>query len=175
MRPGVWAVNWLEDVIPMDIVIEPVPRATEEVRALIAELEQALSAKYPPQQRHGLALEAIFQPHIRFFLARLGGQAVGCGGVALFQDFAEVKRMYVRDAARGRGVARALLARIESEAQAAGLSVLRLETGDQQEAAMRVYTRAGFGRCPPFGEYARMSPAAIATSLFYEKLLTDRV
>jgi putative acetyltransferase len=83
--------------------------------------------------------------------------------------------MYVRDAARGRGVARALLARIESEAQAAGLSVLRLETGDQQEAAMRVYTRAGFGRCPPFGEYARMSPAAIATSLFYEKLLTDRV
>jgi putative acetyltransferase len=88
MRPGVWAVNWLEDVIPMDIVIEPVPRATEEVRALVAELEQALSAKYPPQQRHGLALEAIFQPHIRFFLARLGGQAVGCGGVALFQDFA---------------------------------------------------------------------------------------
>jgi hypothetical protein len=37
-----------------------------------------------------LDIDAIFQPHIRFFLARLGGEAVGCGGVAFFRDFAEV-------------------------------------------------------------------------------------
>ena len=40
--------------------IEAAPVATEEVRALIAELDRALSAEYPPAQRHGLALEAIF-------------------------------------------------------------------------------------------------------------------
>lgn len=83
--------------------IEFAPSATEEVRALVDELEIVLSAQYLPEQRHGLALDALFQPHIRFFLARLHGAAVGCGGVALFDDFAEVKRMYVRDAARRQG------------------------------------------------------------------------
>src|SRR5271165_1753326 len=147
--------------------IEVAPTATEEVRSLIGELETILSAEYPPEQRHGLALDAIFQPHIRFFLARLDGEAVGCGGAALFADFAEVKRMFVRDAARGRGVAQALLGRIELEARRAGLAVLRLETGDRQEAAMRLYVRAGFRRCPPFGDYAAMAPEAIGTSVFF--------
>jgi RNA polymerase sigma-70 factor (ECF subfamily) len=48
--------------------------------------------------------------------------------VAFFADFAEVKRMYVRDIARGRGVAQAVLARIEAEARKAGLALLRLES-----------------------------------------------
>jgi len=153
------------------IQIEPAPFATDEVRELIGELDATLSAEYPPEQRHGLALDAIFQPHIRFFVARLDGVAVGCGGVALFADFAEVKRMYVREAVRVRGVAPALLARIEQEARAAGLTTLRLETGDAQIAAMRLYARAGFVRCPPFGDYAAMAPDAVATSVFFEKRL----
>jgi len=127
-----------------NITIELAPSATEDVRVLIGELDQELSAEYSPEQRHGLTLEAIFQPHVRFFLARLDGAAVGCGGVALIADFAEVKRMYVRDVARGRGVAKALLARIEVEARKAGLALLRLETGNRQAAALRFYARAGF-------------------------------
>jgi len=152
-----------------DLVIEEVAAATEEVRALIGELDRVLSEGYPPEQRHALSLDAIFQPHIRFFLARLGTAAVGCGGVALFPDFAEVKRMYVREAARGRGVAEALLAGIEKEVRGAGLAVLRLETGTKQVAAIRLYSRVGFETCPPFGTYAAMPPRAIATSVFFEK------
>jgi putative acetyltransferase len=151
--------------------IEPVPTPTAEVRALVGELEEILSAEYPPEQRHGLKLDAIFRPNIRFFLARLGDTAVGCGGVALFSDFAEVKRMYVRPAARGKGAAQALLARIEEEAKRAALSVLRLETGDRQIAAIRVYERAGFRRCGAFGDYATKAPETIATSVFFEKHL----
>ena len=142
---------------------------SDELRALIAELEEVLAAEYPPEQRHGLSLDAIFQPHIRFFVARVDGRAAGCGGVALFADFAEVKRMYVRPEARGRGVADAVLARVEAETQAAGLAVLRLETGDRQLAAMRFYERAGFRRCGAFGAYAAMPRTATATSVFYEK------
>src|SRR5664279_1378963 len=149
--------------------IEAAQTATEEVRSLIGELDSVLSAEYTPEQQHGLAPDAIFQPHIRFFLARLGGAAVGCGGVALFSDFAEVKRMYVRDPARGQGVADAILARIEQEVRDAALSLLRLETGDRQVAAMRFYARAGFRRCPAFGAYALMTPQSIATSVFFEK------
>src|SRR5712691_8208018 len=101
----------------------------EDVRMLIAELEDVLSAEYAPENRHGLPLEAIFQPHVRFFVATLDSLPVGCGGVALFDGFAEVKRMYVRPAARGHGVARAILDRLVAETRAADLPILRLETG----------------------------------------------
>src|SRR5258708_21389758 len=134
-----------------EVRIEIALTATDEVRALVGELEAVLAAEYPPEQRHGLDLAAIFQPHIRFFIARLRGGAVGCGGVALFPDYAEVKRMYVRDSARRKGVADAILARIEAEVRGAGLSVLRLETGVHQVAAIRFYARAGFRECPAFG------------------------
>ena len=153
------------------ITIEPVAYATDEVRALVGELEADLAAGYPPEQRHGLALDAIFQPHIRFFVARRDGGAVGCGGVALFPAFAEVKRMYVRPASRGSGAAQAVLGRLEAVAREAGQTVLRLETGDRQLAAIRFYERAGFRRCGAFGAYAAMDPHAIATSLFLEKRL----
>jgi SAM-dependent methyltransferase len=151
------------------IAIELAPAPTDEVRALVAELEAVLSAEYPPEQRHGLSLDAIFQPEVRFFIARHGGAAVGCGGVALYDGFAEVKRMYVRPAARGTGAADALLARVEHEARRAGLTVLRLETGDRQHAAMRFYERCGFRRRSAFGAYAAMPERAIATSVFFEK------
>jgi putative acetyltransferase len=151
------------------VQIELALSATDDVRALIDELEAVLAAEYLPEQRHGLALDALFQPHIRFFLATLHGQAVGCGGVALFDDFAEVKRMYVRGAARKQGVAGAILARLEEEARDAGFSWLRLETGDNQIAAMQPYARAGFRRCPAFGDYLRMTPQSIVTSVFFEK------
>lgn len=141
-----------------------------EVRALIDELETVLSAEYPPEQRHGLKLEAIFQPHIRFFVAS-DGTALGCGGVALFDGFAEVKRMYVRPGARGTGVAPALLARIAEAARAEGRTVLRLETGTRQHAAIRLYEREGFRVCGAFGDYRALPAAAIAESVFMEKLL----
>jgi putative acetyltransferase len=155
-----------------DIDIERVATATLDVRELIGELDQVLAAEYLPEQRHGLALEALFQPHIRFFVARLNGAAIGCGGIALFGDFAEVKRMYVRETGRGRGVAQALLTRIETEARIAGCVLLRLETGERQAAALRFYARAGFTPCAAFGDYAAMRPEAITTSIFMEKRLS---
>ncbi|MCW5806691.1 MAG: GNAT family N-acetyltransferase [Deltaproteobacteria bacterium] len=95
----------------------------------------------------------------------------GCGGVALLDGFAEVKRMYVRATARGRGIAETILARIEAAARDAGYATLRLETGDRQVAAMKFYERAGFRRCAAFGAYAAMPAHAISTSVFFEKSL----
>ena len=158
-----------------EVDIELVATATRDVRELIGELDQVLAAEYLPEQRHGLALEALFQPHIRLFVARLNGAAIGCGGIALLDDFAEVKRMYVRETGRGRGVAQALLTRIETEARIAGFVVLRLETGERQAAALRFYARAGFTPCAAFGDYAAMRPEAVTTSIFMEKRLrTDQ-
>jgi len=47
--------------------------------------------------------------------------------------------------------------------------MLRLETGDRQDAALRLYTRAGFRRCGAFGAYASMRPDAVVGSVFFEK------
>jgi len=157
-----------------EVQIEVAPAATDEVRLLISELEAVLAAEYPPEQRHGFSIDAIFQPHVRFFLARRHGVAVGCGGVALFPDFAEVKRMYVRGTARGQGVADAILAHIEAEVRSAGLSVLRLETGTRQIAAMRLYARTGFRERPAFGGYALKAPQSIVASVFFEKRVRGR-
>ena len=153
------------------VKLERALAASDEVRDLIGELDAELSANYSPEQRHGLSLDAIFQPHIRFFVARTDDGAMGCGGVALFSAFAEVKRMYVRRDRRGGGIADAVLERLTAEAASAGLDLLRLETGTRQERAIRFYKRNGFKTCGSFEPYTSMPPAAIVTSIFMEKMI----
>jgi putative acetyltransferase len=151
------------------VTIERVTAPTDEIRQLVAGLDQALSGPYLPEQRHALSLDELFGDNVRFFAARVDGIAVGCGGVAFYDGFAEVKRMFTRPAARRQGVAAALLRRLEAEARGAGHSVLRLETGMYQAEAIEFYEREGFERCEAFGDYVTLSPQAIETSLFYEK------
>jgi putative acetyltransferase len=153
----------------VDLTIERVSVATDEIRQLVAELDRALAGPYLPEQHHALSFERLFGSNVRFFAARVDGVAVGCGGVALYDGFAEVKRMYTKPTARRQGVATAVLRHLEAEAKRAGYSVLRLETGMHQAEAIEFYSREGFERCAAFGEYASMSPQAIETSVFYEK------
>jgi putative acetyltransferase len=155
-----------------NILVDRVRAPTDDVRVLVGELEATLAAVYPAEQRHGLPLEAIFEPHIHFFVASRDGEPAGCGGVAFFPGFAEVKRMYVRSALRGAGIAPAILATLEREAKIAGVSDLRLETGTQQVAAMRFYEREGFERCGAFGMYASLPAANVAGSVFFAKTLS---
>jgi putative acetyltransferase len=155
----------------VSITVERVIEATPDVHELIGELNEMLGRLYEADQRHGLAIEQLFEPHIRFFLARLDGIAVGCGGVALFDGYAEVKRMYTRPSARGQGLAKALLRRIEDEAQATGIQMLRLETGIHQREAIGLYQNMGFHPCGAFGPYAVMPAHQIETSLFFEKTI----
>ena len=132
-----------------------------------------LGALYSAEQRHGLRIAQLFEPNIRFFLAYADGRPVGCGGIAFFDGYAEVKRMYTRESVRGKGVSKVLLARLEEEARAADTPLLRLlETGTYQDAAIGLYERCGFQRCAAFGHYADLPPHRIEMSIFYEKHLT---
>ena len=151
------------------IEIERVTSITDELSKLIEELDLELSRRYPPETMHALSLDEILQPHILFFAARLNGSAVGCGGLALFSGFAEVKRLYVREGARGRGVADAIMSRLIEEALAAKQTIMRLETGTRSPAAIGFYQRWGFQPCEIYEPYASMAPQAIADSLFFER------
>jgi putative acetyltransferase len=78
-----------------------------------------------------------------------------------------VKRVYVSPAARGRGLAKKIMARLEDEARAAGMTIARLETGIYQPAALGLYRALGYADCGPFGDY----PADDPMSVFMEKRL----
>ncbi|MFD5495195.1 GNAT family N-acetyltransferase [Streptomyces sp. NPDC001812] len=66
---------------------------------------------------------------------------------------AELKRMYVAEGMRGRGLARRILAALEEDARAAGRLRMVLETGTQQPEAVALYTSSGYEPCEKFGYY----------------------
>ena len=80
---------------------------------------------------------------------------MGCGGVRILKPgVAEIKRMYVVPEARGRGVARALLAALEDAARDLGYDRVRLDTGPRQLAAEHLYRSAGYEEIPDYnGNY----------------------
>jgi GNAT superfamily N-acetyltransferase len=90
----------------------------------------------------------------RFFMIYVDDVPAGMGGWRRHGDDAEIKRMYVRPAYQGRGLARALLAELERTAAAAGIGRLILETGLAQPEAIALYRSAGYQDVPAFGFYA---------------------
>ncbi|MEU9730575.1 GNAT family N-acetyltransferase [Streptomyces sp. NPDC048002] len=66
---------------------------------------------------------------------------------------AELKRMYVIEDMRGRGLARRVLAALEDDARAAGRSRMVLETGAKQPEAVALYESSGYEPCAKFGYY----------------------
>jgi ribosomal protein S18 acetylase RimI-like enzyme len=127
---------------------------TPDASALIEELDAHLGQLYPVESRHGFSVEKLLRDGVAFFVTREAGRAAGCGGVLLVgREYAEVKRMYVRPAFRGRGLARLMLDHLVAHARAHGLGVIRLETGIHQRDAIALYERSGFRRIAPFGPY----------------------
>ena len=138
-----------------------------EVIALIAELDAYQDTLYPPESRHLLDLASLKQPNVLFAVARgSDGEAIGCAAIVLSPSFGELKRMYVSPAGRAKGVARKLLALLESRANASGCMLVMLETGPYQPEALALYASAGYERRGPYGDYTN-DPL----SVFMEKRL----
>ena len=80
-------------------------------------------------------------------------QLVGVAGVEVADGAGELKPFFVRPEHRGTGVADALVVALIEQADAQGVAVLRLETGDKQHAVLTFYRRHGFVEVPRFGPY----------------------
>ena len=152
------------------IEVRPEPLDSAVAQELISELNAELSRDYPPAQRfHSLAAEEVAEGAGAFLVAWLDSAPAGCGAVRMLSpERAELKRMYVRPAHRGRGLSRAILAALEARAVALGARTVVLETGDKALAALGLYESAGFARIPCFGAYA-----ASPTSVCFEKRLGE--
>jgi len=136
-------------------------------RELLEASHALMTSLFPKESNHFLSLNDLKAPNISFFVASDEEQTLGCAALAHMGNYGELKSMYVRARARGHGVARALLARIESEARKKELRILRLETGDKLHDAHRLYGKSGFVERKAFGDYPPDSPH----SQFMEKRL----
>lgn len=148
----------------MEITIQAERPDSSDALALIGELEAELEPLYPPESQHGYSVEQLIAAGVAFFVVRVNGEAAGCGGIQFYPDYGELKRMYVRPAFRGMGLAGRLIDHLISFAAECQCRLLRLETGILQDAAIRCYEKAGFYRIGPFGPYTD-DPL----SLFYER------
>jgi putative acetyltransferase len=125
-----------------------------EVIQLIAELDVYQDALYPAESRYALDLASLLQSNVRFAVARDGsGTAIGCGAIVMGAEYGELKRMYVAEPSRGKGVAGAILRLLEAEARKSGCTVFTLETGPYQPDALKFYTSHGYQRRGPYGAY----------------------
>lgn len=125
-----------------------------DVHALIAELDSYLYSLYPAENVYALDLASLLQPNVLFAVARdATGAALGCAAVVVTPEYGEIKRMYVRPAARGQGLARRLISALEEKAFLHGCPVCMLETGPTQPEALALYERMGYKYRGAFGDY----------------------
>ena len=137
------------------MVIAEDDAGAEDVRALLERHLDWTHTHSPPEDVHALDPEGLLDPAIVFFTAREGGTLLGTGALKLDGAQAEIKSMHTLDAARGRGVARAVLERLLVEARERGCERVNLETGSMTAfaPARRLYEAAGFTYTGPFGSY----------------------
>ena len=137
-----------------------------EIRDLLAASNAYHAALYPAESNHLVDMQSLQRSDTTFFVARVDGAVRGIGTVLRQNGYAEIKRMFVDPKARGLKLGSRLLAALESDARAVGLTCLRLETGIKQPEAVALYRSAGFREIGPFGAYQQDS-----NSLFMEKTL----
>ena len=124
---------------------------------LTAEVQREYVRRYRDAEGDTSPIHAadFVDPHGLFVVVYDTASAVGMGGWRRYGagGVGEIKRMFVRESARGRGLARLLLAHLESTAAAAGITHLVLETGLAQPEAIALYRSSGYTDVDPFGHY----------------------
>ena len=151
----------------MNVTVEYGDPRSEASRGLLAQSHALMESLFPSESNHYISIDALCVDNIRFFEARIDGVTLGCAAVKIYDGYGEIKSMFVDPAARGAGLARALLACLEQEARAESLPVLKLETGNLLTDAHKLYASVGFTTTGPFGDY-QDDP----NSLFMVKALT---
>ncbi|USD61848.1 GNAT family N-acetyltransferase [Vibrio sp. SCSIO 43140] len=138
----------------MDIIKDDLKGS--QIKALLQEHLDDMYATSPAESVHALDIEALRQSNIEFWTAWRGEDLLGCIALkALDAKHAEIKSMRTSHQARGKGVAKSLLAHLEKKAEQHGYARLSLETGteDYFSAARALYLSHGFVECEPFADY----------------------
>jgi len=151
------------------IRLEEEPYDDPTSQALVADYVDEIRAMYPewtPDVPPRLTVKDVEPPMGRWLVAYQNGDPIGCAALKrLDPTTAEIKRVYVAPEARGRGVARALLARLERIARDAGYATVRMDTGARQPASVALFGSAGYDQIADYNG----NPVA---AYWFEKRLT---
>ena len=131
------------------------PRSND-VRALVERHLKFAKSHKPPGDMHALDIAGLLDPAVTLFSGRAGGELQAVGALKrLDRRHAELKSMHTAEAARGRGIGRAMVAHLIGVARDRGFRRLSLKTGSQPAfaPARSLYASAGFTACGPFGHY----------------------
>jgi putative acetyltransferase len=138
----------------------------ERVRELV-ERHLVFGRSFTPREdAHALEVEELVDPAITLFAARAGEEVLAVGALKeIGADEGELKTMHTAEAARGRGIGRAMLDHLLAEARRRGYRRVSLETGTMEAfaPARALYESAGFVPCPPFGSYRESWNSAYLT------------
>ncbi|MCB1231841.1 MAG: GNAT family N-acetyltransferase [Verrucomicrobiae bacterium] len=136
------------------MIIEAVSPAVEEASELILELDEFIAGLYPESTINGIDVSEFEEAGGYFVIARVGTEAVGCGGFRpIDEQCVEIKRMFVRTAARRRGIGREILRHLEAEVRRRGFCTMVLETGCNNAEARALYESEGYFPIPKFLGY----------------------
>lgn len=133
---------------------------------LIAKSEAELASIYPAEVRYAFSPDELIDAGVAFIVGYLDDAPVACGGVAFLDGYAELKRIFVDQSKRGKGLAAQIVAALEDIARTEGRPLMRLETGEASPEAIRAYEKLGYHRRGPFGAYEENG-----SSVFMEKAL----
>jgi putative acetyltransferase len=152
-----------------DVRIETLDADADEVQDLIAASDAFYHGLYPAESNHLEAADDLKKPNVLFVGCRMDGMLVASGAAKLMRDdgcYAEIKRVFVLEQYRGRGLSGRIMRHLERELRARGIELFRLETGVRQPEALGLYRKLGYRERGPFGGY-RADPL----SVFMEKAL----
>ncbi|HUQ71280.1 MAG TPA: GNAT family acetyltransferase [Planctomycetaceae bacterium] len=152
------------------MLITPEDPRSAAAQVLIAALSAELAVQYDHMDdgSGGFRPADVDGPRSTFLVGRVDDIPVACGALRpLEPSVAEMKRVFVAASYRGRGLSKRLLAALEDAARAMGYAAIRLETGNLQHAAIRLYEATGYRHIDPFGEYV-----GVARSVCFEKRLS---
>jgi putative acetyltransferase len=142
----------------------------DDVRALLGRHLAFARATTLPEEVYALGVDALLDPAVTFFSYRVDGELLGVAALKRIDDeHAEIKSMHTAEAARGRGIGRALVDHLIGVARERGYRRVSLETGAGPAfaPARRLYANAGFGPSGPFADY-RPSPNSSYMTLVLE-------
>jgi putative acetyltransferase len=137
-------------------LIAPADLDSGDVLALVQRHLAFARAHTPSDYVHAVGAEALADPTVTLFCARVEGRPVAIGALReLDNRHGELKSMHTAVEVRGTGVGRAMVAHLVDEARRRGYTRVSLETGtsDAFDPARRLYAAAGFEPCGPFSDY----------------------
>ena len=161
-----WAAAYAVQVSE-EFRLRQVPYEHPDVVSLEAAAQQFYVQLYGSPDETPFATADFSPPRGAFFVGYLNGAPVAMGGWRfrtpgvphVAQRPAEIRRMFVHELVRGRGLARMVLAALEASAAAAGADWMLLETGSPQVAAVSLYRSSGYVDVERFGYYAASDQA----------------